>query len=175
VSEPLQCPGGHAVGTKWERRACTELTCAEKPPVPLTSRADAKAKAIVELPPQPKGRRLSAEEVPAELKTRHELFLERVKVAGLPATLAGEKAVQWSQEKLTEMLPEAVANIQWDLRYGTAKERADATEAVLKANGVAQKEAAQGSAPTIVFHLGDSIKDVPFLQRAADGKKASGK
>lgn len=168
----MKCPKDHEVGTKWENRVCTELTCAEVAPVGLTSKRETKEKAIAEMPAQPKGRRLREDEVPEELKARHALFLERARTAGMPASLAGDAAVAWSEAKLVEMLPEAIAALQWDLRYGSAKERGDAVQSVLKANGVAQKEAAVHSAPTIVLQLGDSITDMPFLKRAAESKKA---
>ena len=165
------CPSGHPAGTKWESRTCSEFVCGEFAPKGLTSKAAAKDLALSEIPAEPKGKRLKAEEVPEALRARHEMFLERAKVAGLPAAIAGDKALEWSQQKLVEMLPEAIASLQWDLRYGSAKERGDAVQSVLKANGVAQKEAAVGSAPTIVLHLGDGDSGFPFLQRTAAAAK----
>lgn len=157
----MNCPKGHEVGFKIGDRLCTARCCAEDPP-PFLAAQKTKEQLLAEAKTATKAPKPNKED---ELIPGHAAYLQRIKTAGVPAGLVGDKAVEWSQAKLLEMLPEAVANIQHDLRYGSAKERTEAAMTVLKANGVAQKDAVNATTPTIILQLGDSLNDVPFLQR----------
>lgn len=163
----MKCPKGHDIGTDWGGRKCSAITCAEAEPRFLKAVDSALAK------DKDKDKdggstlaRINKRDAPTGIDADiHGTYVDRMAAAGLKVQLRGDEAVRWGQEKLTSMLPEAVAQLQWDLRYGTPKVRSDAIQTVLRANGVAQKEAASGNAPTIVLHLGDSANAHPFLRR----------
>jgi hypothetical protein len=68
------------------------------------------------------------------------------------------------------MLPEAVAQLQWDLRKGSDKVRSEAAERVLKANGMDKREASnEGRQPLIVVNIGADSK-APWLERLKKDK-----
>lgn len=151
----MNCPKGHPVGAEQETgRTCTEFVCGADPLPVLGGKRQTrrKLKPVDTLLP-------NDDDEPGEWR-------DRMKRAKVPAGLGPDQAVDWSQKKLALLLPEAVASLQQDLRYGTPKARSEAATAVMRANGVANKDAVSGYSPTIILQLGDSIKDVPFLQRA---------
>jgi hypothetical protein len=91
---------------------------------------------------------------------------KRFSVAGMPPGLTGEAALEWSQQKVQNMLPEAVAQLQWDLRFGSDKVRSEAAQKVLAANGMDKREAATArTMPTIVVNIGQGDTKVPWLER----------
>ena len=162
------CPKGHAVGTKWDERTCTKLTCAEQP-AQLKPGYVPKTKKKYDPPPEVAERSKPPTEA---LTPAHALFVERVTMAGVPAGLSADEALAWSQRKLQELLPEAVAELQFQLRYGNDKQRFEAVDRVLNANGVAKKEVANGpTGPTVIVNLGGDLAKVPFLARAVASAK----
>lgn len=96
-------------------------------------------------------------------------FQSRLQLAKVPKGLKGDKAAQWAQEKMVELLPEAVANVAHDLRYGTDRQREAATDKVLRANGMDKKDAGTGSTGgLIILQLGSDAaqkEQIPWLQR----------
>ena len=91
---------------------------------------------------------------------------KRAKLAGLKPGLEGEAATEWAQQKLVAMLPEAVAQMQWDLRFGSDKVRAETAQKVLAANGMDKRDAVNAkTAPTIVLNITNGAVQAPWLQR----------
>jgi len=70
-----------------------------------------------------------------------------------PEGLHGGDAEEYAQKKLVEMLPEAVANLEYDLKYGDDKQRSEASHKVLAANGMANREQAGNMVPPIVLNF----------------------
>lgn len=110
--------------------------------------------------------------LPDALKVAGELRAERLKAVRAKKNLSGDEAVEWGKQRLMDMVPEAVADLQFSLRFGTAKERAEARERVLRANGLADKEAPQGQGGMIVLNLQGDLGDTPFLKRAVESSNA---
>jgi hypothetical protein len=171
----MKCPNGHDVGTAWESRKCTQLVCGEKalPPLgkPLPPK---KGKKKYEPPPKLATDRATSPKAADDddtLTAAHALFLQRVRAAGVPANLGADEAAAWAQKKLAELLPEAVAELQHQLRYGTERQRADAVDRVLNANGMAKKEANNATGSTIIVNLAGDMSKIPFLQRTVDAVK----
>lgn len=106
--------------------------------------------------------------LPDALKVANELRLTRLKAVRAKRNLTGDEAVEWGKQRLQDLVPEAVADLQFALRFGSTKERADARERILKANGLADKEAPQGQGGTVILNLGGNLEDAPFLKRALD-------
>ena len=145
------CPAGHKVGTKFEAFKCTVKKCGAVKLGEVGERTiDPMADAQLE---------------PGDLELKKKKAL-----VGLKQDLNADDAVQWSQEALKRLLPEAVANIAWNLRYGDKKERETATQRVLSANGMDRREAAQQSSNTIVVNLGGATTNVPWLDRFVSSK-----
>lgn len=142
-----QCPKGHPVRKTFGRFSCSSALCGED----LLAMAGGE-KQINE----------------AELAKRDPAEVEadaRLSMAKVPANLKGDDAVKWSQDKMVELLPEAVANIAWNLRFGNAKERAEATDRVLRANGMDKRDQGVQSGGLIVLNLNGGKTDIPWLQR----------
>lgn len=142
-----QCPKGHAVRKAFGKFYCSSALCGED----LQAMAGG-SKQVDEA--------ALAKRDPAEVEAEARLTMAKV-----PANLKGDEAVRWSQEKMVELLPEAVANIAWNLRFGTAKERAEATDRVLRANGMDKRDQGVQSGGLIVLNLGNSNTEVPWLKR----------
>lgn len=176
----MKCPGGHELGTAFGKRKCTKLVCADKPTA-LSKVADVATAPTVALPEPLKtaavkgsdlvGTAADTGEDDAELAARTKLFLQRTAMAGAPSNLSADQAVEWSQKALAEMLPEAVAQMRWTLRFGTDKQRDEMAAKVLAANGLDKKEATTGGGGTFILNLGTSLENVPFLKRVVDAQK----
>lgn len=145
------CPKGHPVGTAFGGGyRCSGKTCGKE-------RAEARGIAPTAVP-----QTQMAEDPEAEVK-----FRQRRALAKLPITQPeGDAATEWSKQKLQNMLPEAVARIQWDLRYGSDKAQSEAAMKVLAANGMDKREAAASrNTPTIVVNIGTGDSKAPWLER----------
>lgn len=149
--EIKRCPKGHPVGTAFRGSRCSGVSCGKE------RYEQAKSN------PQPFVQKMPAEEVAIQ---------KRFAVAGMPQGLQGDAATEWAQDKLVAMLPEAVAQVQWDLRFGSDKVRSEAAQKVLAANGMDKREAATSkSTPTIVVNIGTGDTKVPWLERLKPTKK----
>jgi hypothetical protein len=76
----------------------------------------------------------------------------------------------WTDRKAVELLPTVIADLAFDLKYGTDKQRAEARDRVLDMHGLRKREAAAGNHATIVLNLGDGSKSLtaklPWLSRS---------
>ncbi len=99
-------------------------------------------------------------------------WLTKAGALGLPVGVKGDEARKWAEDKLVELLPEAVANVAWNLRHGDRKEKAEATDKILKANGLDRREAPTATGGLIVLNLGGdaATEKVPWLQRLQKSK-----
>ena len=96
-----------------------------------------------------------------------DLTLKRLHV-GLPPAgpLPVEKAKQFADDLALRMLPDAMAEVAWQLHNGDAKDRAKAVEQVLDMNNMRRRDLAQGVAPTIILNLGGGNSNgVPWLTK----------
>lgn len=147
-----RCPRGHPLRTKIGKRRCGVRGCAEDVHIPLPED-------IIDLDAQEK------------MDPKDLAFAGRAQLALMPSNLKGEDAQRWAQDKLVSLLPEAVASVMHDLRYGNDKVRSEAADKVLRANGLDKREAAQGGGGLIVLNIGTQGMDaVPWLQRMPKGK-----
>lgn len=148
MTEPFSqrfCPKGHPAGQAFKGNRCSRKSCGQ-------IRAAEKA-----LNPRPKP---IATVAPAELAS-----LKRSQLAGLPEGLEGEAATEWAQKKIVALLPKAVAQIDYDLHFGSDSVKSLAADKILKANGMDRKEAmADAGRPTIILNIGSDTK-APWLER----------
>jgi hypothetical protein len=132
---PVCARTGHKVRSKFGGKMCSGISCGK-------DRAD----------------KIKAERVAlgalVKVAERDRPYDDRRRLAKLPEGLKGDEATKWAQEKLIELLPEAVASVAFDLRYGTDKQRETATDRVLKANGLDRRDAPSAQGGLIVLNLG---------------------
>lgn len=147
---PKHCPQGHVTGTRKGKFRCTLEECGEVKHRTYELNLDKKPLDLD---------KLKAEE-PAQLA-----HTQRLTMAGVPKNLKGENARQWAEQKLQELLPDAVASLSWDLKYGSDKARQDAVDKVLKANGMDKREGAQSTGGTIILNIGNGATNIPWLDR----------
>lgn len=143
------------------------------PPTPPSARKLAAAKAVEEAvaltaPVEKKGTVESFHPDMADaMAVTRELTLKRLHV-GLPPAgpLPLEKAKQFADDLALRMLPDAMAEVAWQLHNGDAKDRAKAVEQVLDMNNMRRRDLAQGVAPTIILNLGNgNAGGVPWLTK----------
>jgi len=115
----------------------------------------------------------------ARLNLQGNLISQRLRnqLVPMPAGLKGGDAEKYGADKLVEMIPLAVQEIEYRLRFGDDDARNDAARDVLDANGLRRKEALQVGAPTIVLNFGEAQAgghSFPFLKRSNDAKEPAG-
>lgn len=156
-----RCPMGHVVGSAFGTGSrCSGRTCGK---VRAQELALKKATEMLKNPPPPP--------TPVGRMGEEETAIQnRFKLAQLPADGNVDDPVAWSKDSLAKMLPEAVAQLKWDLRKGTDKVRSEAAEKVLRANGMDKREAVQQERqPTIILNIGTDSK-APWLERLKKDK-----
>lgn len=148
------CPRGHKLLTLFGGRKCLARRCAEQ----------AREEALAAPPPKRAASLTPAER--GEVGEGEKAFSRRAKLSQLPVGLKGEEATKWAQDKLVALLPEAVASVAYDLRYGTDRERSAAADRVLAASGLDKREAAKtGGQGLIVLNINTGGESIPWLQR----------
>jgi hypothetical protein len=71
-----------------------------------------------------------------------------------PMGLKGADAEEWADAQLNEALPEAVAELRFQLKYGDDKQRMDAARDVLDATGKRRRDGGAGGGATIIVNVG---------------------
>lgn len=155
------CPAGHAVGVSFGNRRCSGVRCAK---------AFVAAKLAIGEQTSNLVQKKERDSLPAEEVE----WLKRKRLSMLPDKLDGEEATKWAETKLRNLLPEAVANIAHDLRYGTTKERAAAADRVLASQGLDKREAARNAGQGLIvlnINTGSDGDKVPWLERVMKASK----
>lgn len=78
----------------------------------------------------------------------------RMALLKMPEGLSGADAEDWADKKAVELLPQAMAQIEYDLKYGDDSQRREAARDVLDMTGRRRRDGMVASAPTIVLNLG---------------------
>lgn len=151
-----RCPKGHAVGAWFKGDKCTVSKCADVDLVVL---------------PKPEAPPMLVSDTAidmdaVEAKPQDAEFAAKAALVKLPRALKGDDATRWSQDKMVELLPQAVAEIAWNLRYGNDKQRDSAVDRVLRANGMDRRDGnAAGQGGMIVLNLQTGNTGLPWLDR----------
>lgn len=146
------------------------------PPVPgvIVKRKRGRPKKVITPAGQPKTPAEISEkpvdEVPAEYVEAQELHRHKMRmVGGSKVPLATDTEIKnWVDRKAVELLPSVIADIAFDLKYGSPKQRSEARDRILDMHGLRKREAAAGNHATIVLNLGQGEKlgqQLPWLQR----------
>jgi hypothetical protein len=118
--------------------------------------------------------------VPADLQEAHDTAEWKLGMVGGRgiANKSEQEIKAWVDKKAVELLPQVVADLSFDLKYGTDKQRAEARDRIMDMHGLRKREAAAGNHSTIVLNIGDqnALKaSLPWLSRSdkasEDGEK----
>lgn len=174
-----ECPKGH----KLPHEGCTPLYCRD---APTKGVAPSPLKALGKAPParrKPKSGIAAEQEkavekvlaaVPQGADRQNETLDEfkrkqaekigkrvaeramRLALVKMPEGLSGAEAEEWADKKTLELLPVAIAQIEYDLLYGDDGQRREAARDILDMTGRRRRDAAGAAPPTIVLNLGGS-------------------
>lgn len=118
--------------------------------------------------------------IPQELQAAHDTAEWKLgMVGGRAIAQKSEQEIKaWVDKKAVELLPQVIADLSFDLKYGTDKQRAEARDRIMDMHGLRKREAAAGTHSTIVLNIGDQNalkQSLPWLSRSdkasEDGEK----
>lgn len=96
---------------------------------------------------------------------RHQARLSFVE-GGLPTKDADDVAINtWADKKILSLLPAALAEKEYALKFGDDGQRERAADKILAANGRAQKEGSGQSSASIILHVSGSGLQLPYLPK----------
>lgn len=103
------------------------------------------------------------ERSPEEVERRAQAFLEsrakvRAELVPVPK-IEGAEAEEWAENKKVALLPAAIAEIEYQLKYsGSDKARIEAARDVLDMNGMRKRDAPVAGGAVIFFNPGEGFK-----------------
>lgn len=140
------CPSGH----KLPHLGCSPLVCVKS--------ATALSKAKVE-------RGGKHEEKQAKEAIGYAIARKKVRAELVPVpVLEGADAEEWVEKKKVSLLPKALSEVEFQLDYGDNKERSEAARDVLRMNGMLNRDAPTGVAPTVIIQMANG-QTLPWLTR----------
>jgi hypothetical protein len=171
-----QCPAGHRLPHRTDLGRCTALYCAGyqkrvKENGKVTKVRQAEIQTL--LAPEP------VEDVQTEEKaaiTRMDSRrMARREYFGAPTKLQGADAEEWGDKKLVELVPEAVAELEYQLKLGDDEQRFRAAKQVLDSTGRGKREVGAGGSSPIIMLVGAGPGPVqaPWVQRVEPDKLPS--
>lgn len=86
----------------------------------------------------------------------------RHRILHTPQDLTGSDAEEWADARITSLLPLAVSEIEWGLKFGDDDMRARAASKIMDATGRGKKENGSNATAPIILLQGTSI---PWLKR----------
>lgn len=93
-----------------------------------------------------------------------------------PSNSSAEGMRDWAEKEIHNLLPEAVASLAWDIKYGDGKARTEARGEILRATGIDKRDATNfGKGGQIVINVAGAANGIalPYLQRTPEPKPAS--
>ena len=156
-----KCPKGHKLPRVTKKGQCTPLDCAD----------DAKEKvvSIVKKEKAPPPVVFDDEDEDELADSRKKLKLRASQREArrelIPAPeLEGTDAENWADQKIVKLLPKAVAELEYQLEYGSDEQRERAANKILDATGRGKTErGGAGTAPIILLNMAPG--QVPWAQR----------
>lgn len=183
----LKCPFGHALPHKGKRGNCTPLYCtdhAEDGLVPLAESPRAAQKSQRGFAAQLEAAETKEEKLAVvekqELNTEearlHKADLRRKlrrQYLDLPQQLEGAAAEEWATKKVISLVPDAVAEVEWQLKMGDDNQRIAAARDILDAAGMRKTDKGGGGVSPIIFiNGGGGNFTLPWSQSAAQRPSA---
>lgn len=143
-----KCPSGHDLPNAEDGKECTSAACG----LTLAPKDTTSARPHTE-----DGR----EEMEARRLLNRELLRNRL--VPVPKGLGGAAADDYAEKKYGELLPIAMGELEWALRFGTDAERYTAARDVRDATGHGKKERGGVGANMIVINMGGNNGNPPPL------------
>lgn len=179
-----RCPGGHKLPNETNAGQCTPLFCAgktetnrkkkQKEEVALAKRDLAPlATAETTLPSAEEQRELAKASESRRISNAAGRFAARMGFLSVPEFKDPKEAEEWSDRKLVELLPLAVAEKEMQLKYGDDKQRDKAADDILAANGRGKRDVGGNSGPAIVILAPGGQLKAPWSQRVIDAEVVS--
>lgn len=187
-SQFLKCPKGHDLPHRTNKGQCSPNYCAGSasggaPPTRLRAKAKKETKKAVEIALRDAADREIDKIVPttdqdlvATKATAKAAKIEHIAKMGnaigrlaarraflqVPDGLNGEDAEAWADAKLTTLLPDAVADLEYDLKLGDDGQRRHARDRILDATGRGKRENGVGGAQPIIILTGGAVQNPPW-------------
>jgi hypothetical protein len=99
-------------------------------------------------------------------------FNQKLALAEVPDGISGEEAEKWADARLVKNLPVAVAEIEFNLRYGDDAQRERAAQKVLDATGRGKGEKGNtGTSPILIVNMGGGLSLPWRTEKVVDGEK----
>jgi hypothetical protein len=187
----MRCPKGHLLPNKTNRGSCTPIYCADtqgsKSARSKTENVVRKAindvrEKVKEGADEHLDKLIKKDDPYASLKKNSAVegkldesvrigkaagrFAARMSVLDVP-NVKGKEAEAWADERLVDLLPLAVAEKEFELKFGDDEQRSKAADRILEANGRGKRENQVASAPTILL-IGNGPQgqlDAPWIKR----------
>jgi hypothetical protein len=177
-----RCPKGHALPYRTNRGNCTPLFCAgsksnnqPKAPGPASLSVKAEAKDLATIATDMGADDLAVldETVSkiAKASTRHKARMAYVKV---PEFADAKEREKWVENKKSELVPLALADVEYALKLGDSQERERARKEVLEMTGHGRRDSGGGSTSPLIILTGvtGNPGDNPWIRRIdKDGKE----
>lgn len=138
------------------------------PPPEPTPPSARKRGEVVALPEEPKALPPALIRGIDDPGTTPEALIQKRLHVGLPThgEMKPDAAKQWADDMAFKLLPDAMAEVAWNLRHGDKKDRAAAVEQVLDMNNMRKRDIGSGNTPTIILNLGNGDgASLPWLKR----------
>lgn len=160
----MSCPGGHELPHTTQRGSCTPLRCAETgSKAPFTDVVAAKKRA----PAREERAIKPVKEADEGFEEADVHFQLRARKLGLPLAMDGDASEAWATKRLDELRAVAVADMEWDLKYGNEQQRREARRDLLDATGMRKKEGGGNIVPSMTIVFGSDMQAPEWLKRAA--------
>jgi hypothetical protein len=156
----ISCPKGHPLPRKVKGGAqCTPLDCADE------------VKALAVIPERnvaaAPGEDEDAVKEQRKLALRKSQLIARREIVPIPEGLEGEGAEKWADKRIVDLLPVAVAEIEYQLKFGSDEQRERAASKIMDANGRGKQEKSVGSNQQIIINLPAGAQ-LPWAQRVTN-------
>jgi len=185
VDASVVCPKGHKLPKTFSGMNCTPVFCAAQEVVAseaLTEkdkkrrtqakRSIEKAEYAIRLAKEMQGELANTEKV-AEAEETQKLerysgqHRARLAYTKTPSDLHGADAEEFADKKIVHLLPAAVAELEFQLKFGDDKQRMDAATKVLDATGRGKREMLNGGSGPLIILTGNSVIQPPWRKPSA--------
>lgn len=172
-----RCPKGHALPNRTNRGNCTPLFCAGSTPgkqrkaKPVTTHQEMEQTkselAVQDVGDVDQVELQVTQERMAKAVTRHKA---RMAFAKVPEFADAKERERWVENKKEELVPLALADVEFSLKLGDAQEREKARKEVLDMTGHGKRDTGGGSTSPLIILAGitGNLADNPWVRKVID-------
>lgn len=141
------CPGGHTLPNP----GCSPVACVEKGAVALDK----------------------VKKEPLDNKLEFAIARKEAREALVPVPdLKGADAEEHVESRSVNLMPRALAEMEYQLNYGDNTERINAARDIMRMNGRLNRDAPTGVGPTIIINTSNGEMQLPWLPRKEEKPSA---